>query len=936
MSRASCSRAVVPAAFWQGGEVRRFRCDTNLSTWLILACGGGGAGTFTQLRTEFASLPRTEQQQLLNALAGDKEGGDATTLVAERNRADLLRLVDTMPSDMRRGGVGLAARAAAEGERARRRSVIERGHTISSAPAAFAIRMQLDEVSGARRVARCRNCRKFVVGDADVDRCPHCPLAGAPAAGMLARAKDEPNEYGEVKVGGRKLLPQDIAAVVSAARVPDEESGSMARYYANYLAGLTGRSVKVLFGDGSYTRWEDDGSLTVQVDPYAITREEAARAGLLKAGESLLGGRAAELREELEAKAIEVSAAMDVVEAIANATHEAAHILFSTRTATEAVFAFAGAARGRVRGLDGRVVTMAGFIRQLSSADPFLAARVRPWLEQPVDPEPTGRYAATKRPALAAIANCLADGHDEGSHLPGDYTRLAASHALHEVWHFDPDRDSDWQQVLGAILYEALPAKRVPLEQLKPHVRQLFEEKLQGLVRKAADGSSSDVAEASFRLYDILGEAGVLDQEIARASLGGAPAFAKGEGNHSCDSVVGGAEAGKGGKGDTAAKAGQAGDASESDEEGDGEGAGSKRGAASDGRGEAGGASSGDQSATHATPGGAPRDKSARPGGGDEDGDSGTGDEQDTKLGDALSEAGAALRAAAAAEEAAAGDQISLSDFRYEGPHKSKHTAAWFASRAARCAPIAARFAAQIRRLRSEVQRPKRFQDEGRLDRGRLVAAAGGSRDVYVNPGRKFDLDMAAVLCADTSGSMSENSEGYDDDGNRLYSGYNKLADAVTVCHMAFSQAGVADEVYSFDDTLQVHKSFAQREAAGLENVYRITSGGSNAADGNAIRMAAKRLAKRGERNKVIYVATDGVPDYPDEVRSAVVAARRRGITVFGIFMVNDSNRHWGTAAIRRNMSRFYDQAFAIVDKVEDLPELVGGQLIQEIKRKLM
>jgi len=951
-------------------EPRRQRCPQNRMERLLgggpLGRHGSGGATGDQTRlvqaevaahkAEFAALSQPEQEQQLMRWAGSLRGEPpptsppaATLRLYQRNIEDATTLAVARASRLRREG-GSVAGATIDGELANTRRSLQSGHGRSDVGANLALRQLLDQ---NQETARCQACGRFVAGESDTVACEHCggqrppqadtvintpitvrytpALAGEtpPASSALTRftnsanvtvsGQPAPNQQGEVRTQAG-LLPQDIAAILETAAVPTEESDGMKAYYGNYLAALTSSEVAVQFGDGSWTSWGDKG-VTVQIDPYPITKAEAIRCGLARGG--IKSAAIPQLRSQLEARGVKITPAMDSVEAMCHATHEAAHMLHSTRSSTAAVFAFASG-QGQSPGLDGKDVTVAAVYQQVQVADPALWQRCQSWLTQPVDPNPSGRYSQSKRQVAAQISNILADGHDERCHLAGDFARIAAGNALHERWTFDPQTDSDWQQLQGAMLYEALPGKSVPLADLKPQVRQLFEQELQPLVEAAVRGSSTDVVEATFKIYDILDQHGYLDAEQSRARQQGGKAFDKGAGNESCDKVTGGAKPGQGGQPGGGGSGDEPAGGGSGDEPADkevGAQAGSGAGQPGDDAGQPGNSAGGaGQSDTEAgQPGGKGSGQGSGQGGSEaEQPGPGAGGKQPAQAADALKEAEEALRRAGQSQTAALGNKLAAGSFRYEGPtfgNGATSNEQEFAQRRARLGGIARRFAVEIERIKTAAIRDRKFQEQGRLDRGRLTAAAKGRRDVFYAPGHAVALDMASVVVADTSGSMGGQ--------------YEKLADALTVCNLAFDQVRVPHELWSFGDEVHLHKSFGQTTAAGVENVAAYPDKGStNMTD--AILLATKRLKGRKEKQPVIYVATDGEPDEGDSARKAVIAARRAGITVFGIFMGRGSRD-----SIRQTMGALFDQDFAIVEQVEDFPTVVGGQLIQSMKKQL-
>ena len=107
-------------------------------------------------------------------------------------------------------------------------------------------------------------------------------------------------------------------------------------------------------------------------------------------------------------------------------------------------------------------------------------------------------------------------------------------------------------------------------------------------------------------------------------------------------------------------------------------------------------------------------------------------------------------------------------------------------------------------------------------------------------------------------------------------------------------------------------------------------TGGGNK-DGFSIRIAAKELLERPEKEKLLVVASDGTPSsYTDyiggmaDVRDAVADARNKGIKVIGIFFADDySNAK--EAEEFRSMYQF--------DCVCTVPEMIESELTKVMTR---
>ena len=120
-----------------------------------------------------------------------------------------------------------------------------------------------------------------------------------------------------------------------------------------------------------------------------------------------------------------------------------------------------------------------------------------------------------------------------------------------------------------------------------------------------------------------------------------------------------------------------------------------------------------------------------------------------------------------------------------------------------------------------------------------------------------------------------------------------------------------------------VIKDFDQKEIGCrcIDAMTQIAAGNGNK-DGYSIRAAALDLAKRTERRKILMVLSDGLPsgyfsesEAIDDVRTAVQAARRRGLLVIPIIY---------TARTDENVDayrRMYEKSMIFADSVGMLGE---------------
>ncbi len=174
--------------------------------------------------------------------------------------------------------------------------------------------------------------------------------------------------------------------------------------------------------------------------------------------------------------------------------------------------------------------------------------------------------------------------------------------------------------------------------------------------------------------------------------------------------------------------------------------------------------------------------------------------------------------------------------------------------------------------------------EDGFIDDDALPAARMGDRRVFSDMTQKKDLNTAIEVLIDCSGSMGSN-----DDEPKLYAekydgrnaAYYALRTTIALAE-AWSALGVPNEFTGFynhagwnryafteedQDTFicrppfeyQVFKSFEDKLSQVRGRFCSIIGRGSNV-DGEAVLWAARRLATRPERRKILMVISDGMP----------------------------------------------------------------------------
>lgn len=172
------------------------------------------------------------------------------------------------------------------------------------------------------------------------------------------------------------------------------------------------------------------------------------------------------------------------------------------------------------------------------------------------------------------------------------------------------------------------------------------------------------------------------------------------------------------------------------------------------------------------------------------------------------------------------------------------------------------------------------MKERGRLNSKQLVAAYNGEPFVFKVKKDESDLDTAISICVDLSGSMSE-----DYKSRKAFLATIVLAELLHKIGVPFEITGfdasfdkmpnpdikkvqgLGSAIYEYGriDPLRTHqfKLFSDRFFDARKHLHRIGSllgSGSNNVDGESITIAAKSLAKRPEKRRILFVLSDGFP----------------------------------------------------------------------------
>lgn len=238
-------------------------------------------------------------------------------------------------------------------------------------------------------------------------------------------------------------------------------------------------------------------------------------------------------------------------------------------------------------------------------------------------------------------------------------------------------------------------------------------------------------------------------------------------------------------------------------------------------------------------------------------------------------------------------------------------------------------YAALIPILRNQGKRMERRLFLGTKIDQQSIADPKGAIYKKTYPGKK--VDMAVAVLIDMSGSMS---------GIRI-----EQSKVAALCLYEFcKKAGIAVSVYGHhtdgyrhphleDETVFLH-CCAEFEP-DAEDRYRIAllqPAGANR-DGVALRFMGKKLLKRPEKQKLLVVISDGLPNSnqysgkkaQEDLATVKKDLQKNGILCLAAAIGNDKER----------IKEIYQEAFLDISDLEKLPMILTKQIVKYIRRGL-
>lgn len=205
---------------------------------------------------------------------------------------------------------------------------------------------------------------------------------------------------------------------------------------------------------------------------------------------------------------------------------------------------------------------------------------------------------------------------------------------------------------------------------------------------------------------------------------------------------------------------------------------------------------------------------------------------------------------------------------------------------------------ASLRRKMEEILRNKeepnrRGVRSGSIDGTRLYKLISSETTIFKKRGEKTKPDVCGYLLMDNSGSM----------GNGPRSTRHYACNALSVIEEGFKEF-MPLKIAAFDSngsdtcTHEIIKDFDENAVCNFShNFLKQGRSGRGNKDGYSIRVAAEELLKRPEKEKVLIVASDGLPSCygydesgVEDVENAVAEARKNGIKVIGMYMYSHAD----------------------------------------------
>jgi len=244
-------------------------------------------------------------------------------------------------------------------------------------------------------------------------------------------------------------------------------------------------------------------------------------------------------------------------------------------------------------------------------------------------------------------------------------------------------------------------------------------------------------------------------------------------------------------------------------------------------------------------------------------------------------------------------------------------------------------------------------RESGHIDGAALYRLKQRDRNVFMEPGKVIELDTAVSMIIDMSGSMNQGGARLTrgPKGKRVVGGGSRIQMAVKsaiALAETMEQLGVPVEISGFYNdvksyslytawredggvytrhvpyTRTIFKAFTERWKSVKTRLNSEVSGKGVNCDCEAVLWAAKRLAVRNERRKILIVLSDGQPNLDSghdintiierDLKIQVGRIEQAGINVMGL-------------GIKSDAVKSYYPNNAVINNLDDLPKAVFNAL---------
>jgi len=218
--------------------------------------------------------------------------------------------------------------------------------------------------------------------------------------------------------------------------------------------------------------------------------------------------------------------------------------------------------------------------------------------------------------------------------------------------------------------------------------------------------------------------------------------------------------------------------------------------------------------------------------------------------------------------------------------------------------------AKRLSAIREQVKQRMRHQEEGKLDRRRMVAAVKGEKDIRTQHRDMPQTSFAASIALDMSGSMQDHIA-----SGTLYDSAMVLSDTFDELEIPYEVRGfgsVNAQYKAMDDTTTDINRMGNLAAGNLSGTKLEDTAG----------LATSSLMARPEKNRLFVSLTDGaLSDHAATVKQ-MEYARKQGIVTYGVFLSSDGNVN------NHAMDEIYGPGnWTNIEQLSDLPDVVGKRL---------